>query len=414
MSVEAAKAYLQKDNGKGENLFDHLSDALLKVLESQPADAVDAFEQIAAQARNAAYASQGDGAEEAKAADDAGVAGADYAKRASALFSENTVTSVEGEDDEVAEKDRNAAQDFASDANLLAWGGVGFGATESFRVHLALKEIGDGVTSARLWGKIQGTGGDYIVAECEADVEEEEGREGAEGANKYTYYVCSEAGSKWTKLPHVTPAQIGAARKLRKFLSGSLDAEVTGYPPFPGNEAGLLRATIALISSSCALIPAGALNEEGGEAEEYEAGGLDAVEAAGGWEHAVLGLDAVYGRCTAPMVANDEGEEEPAADFEERGWNTGANEEEWAVSAAPVSGGTPSCAVLKSTVYPGYVVAASSASSYAQLYVGYGTRASSSPYTPPLPPPVQSEFAGELKEAEDVTEDPAPQEDEAE
>ncbi len=34
------------------------------------------------------------------------------------------------------------------------------------------------------------------------------------------------AGQPWVKLPHVTPAHIVAARQIKKFFTGKLDAQV--------------------------------------------------------------------------------------------------------------------------------------------------------------------------------------------
>ena len=39
-------------------------------------------------------------------------------------------------------------------------------------------------------------------------------------------YVSSLAGRPWVKLPAVTPAQIVAARSIKKFFTGRLDAPV--------------------------------------------------------------------------------------------------------------------------------------------------------------------------------------------
>jgi len=50
-------------------------------------------------------------------------------------------------------------------------------------------------------------------------------------------------------LPPVTPAQLVASRKIKKFFTGKLDASVVSYPPFPGNESNYLRAQIARISA---------------------------------------------------------------------------------------------------------------------------------------------------------------------
>lgn len=91
------------------------------------------------------------------------------------------------------------------------------------------------------------------------------------GANKFVYYVCKEPGLPWVKLPSVSPAQITAARQIRKFFTGRLDTSVVCYPPFPGNEANYLRAQIARISAGTQVSPQGffqAGEEEGDEEDE--------------------------------------------------------------------------------------------------------------------------------------------------
>lgn len=61
------------------------------------------------------------------------------------------------------------------------------------------------------------------------------------------FMVFVPAGKPWKKLPNVTPQQLTAARKIKKFFTGRLDAPVVSYPPFPGNESNYLRAQIARI-----------------------------------------------------------------------------------------------------------------------------------------------------------------------
>lgn len=72
------------------------------------------------------------------------------------------------------------------------------------------------------------------------------------------YFVCRFAGDAWTRLPNVTPHQVAVARKLRRVLTGRLDASVGGHPPFPGTEASYLRARIALITADTVVSPVGA------------------------------------------------------------------------------------------------------------------------------------------------------------
>lgn len=91
------------------------------------------------------------------------------------------------------------------------------------------------------------------------------------GANKFVYYVCKEPGLPWVKLPSVTPAQIIAARQIRKFFTGNLDSPVVSYPPFPGNESNYLRAQIARISAGTQVSPQGFYQARDEEGEEEEA-----------------------------------------------------------------------------------------------------------------------------------------------
>lgn len=97
--------------------------------------------------------------------------------------------------------------------------------------------------------------------------EPEEGKEaleGKDGANKYSYWVCSEVGGEWTRLPHVAASHVCAARKLRRFLTGDLEAPVPGHPPFHGREKHLVRATIARITAGTVLAPTGLFEPEEG------------------------------------------------------------------------------------------------------------------------------------------------------
>ena len=46
------------------------------------------------------------------------------------------------------------------------------------------------------------------------------------GLNKKTFFVCNEPGTKWIRLPPVTPQQITVARNIKKFFTGRLNAPV--------------------------------------------------------------------------------------------------------------------------------------------------------------------------------------------
>jgi radial spoke head protein 4A len=173
---------------------------------------------------------------------------------------------------------------------------VGLSAEEWFRLSLSLQKLCDteeGIESPRFWGKVFGRSADYYIVEAKLsdypdDEEEEEAArqakaaderrepdEGEEeeeeaelppsktepwgtGANEYVYWAANSWDGPWTRLPKVTPEQIIAARGMRRFLTGSLQAAVFGFPRFPWGEASYLRAQIARITASTALCPKGA------------------------------------------------------------------------------------------------------------------------------------------------------------
>ena len=70
------------------------------------------------------------------------------------------------------------------------------------------------------------------------------------------------------RLPDTRPEHIIAARTLKRFLTGSLNTQVSTYPPFPWTEAVYLRAQIARIAAATLLAPAGWLSSE----EDEESG----------------------------------------------------------------------------------------------------------------------------------------------
>lgn len=84
----------------------------------------------------------------------------------------------------------------------------------------------------------------------------------------------SVAGDPWLKLPRVDPTHIVAARRIRKLLTGVLDAPVVSYPPFPkpGLEKNYLRAQIARISGTTHISPRDYFQTEEDEDEDAEEG----------------------------------------------------------------------------------------------------------------------------------------------
>lgn len=98
------------------------------------------------------------------------------------------------------------------------------------------------------------------------------------GINRHVYFVCHNLiDGEWVELPTVTPHQINVSRRMMKYLTGNLDAEISSYPRFPGVERNYLRALIARISAGTHVAPknfykvgASSGNEDEVEEEEDE------------------------------------------------------------------------------------------------------------------------------------------------
>ena len=65
---------------------------------------------------------------------------------------------------------------------------------------------------------------------------------GGDQASGVAYFTCSRLGGPLARLPHAEPALIAAAQRVKRFLTGRLDAPVSAYPPFAGSEAQQLAA----------------------------------------------------------------------------------------------------------------------------------------------------------------------------
>ena len=450
MDLAKAKTFLMRAEG-GTSLYEHLVELVLKLVVEQPENALANLEALSAATKGKSFPDFGVGGGSAGAAASEELAAA----RAALLAAQLAVLKAPVADEEGAGGPGEPVQNLTEDSALLEWGGVGLGRTEAFRLHLALKHLAAKFPAKglRWWGRVFGRGGDYLVAE--GAMEAGEGEEGDEdkdalgnavqktgdGPNRLSYFVCSGVGQPWTRLPRVTPHQLTAARSIRRYLSGSLDAPVAGHPPFPGNEANLLRATIAHISAAAALVPAGSLvaveGDEGGatepNGEEWEAPDLSSAE---GWVHSELEINALGRTRPNPPVVDAEGNEvavegapEPSAPLRPAGDDPAVDEAAaegggaWCFSACPSAGLAEGEAptgpfVAKSLRWPG-AVAVGQGKRSAWAYVGWGLPVATAPYQPQLPAEVQpqcnyQEDATRCVENKDVTVDPTPPPEEGE
>jgi len=234
---------------------------------------------------------------------------------------------------------------------------------------------------------------------------------GKTGPNRFTYWVSNGVGGEWTRLPSVSASDIRAARQLRRFFTGDLEADVQGHPPFAGKEKNYLRAQIAQITADCSLAPAGffTMSEDGSDmvmSEDF-AGDSDANALAntGAWQcyHAAISST---GRCAAWPVADEEGNvpevEAPVTlrDVEEGSFKV----------SAPMNNKV----CLRSNVWPGASVVGFG-KVFSWCYSGYAQRSIVGSYAPTPPAAPQTEFSDDgIKESSDVTSDPTPPAEEAE
>ncbi|KAJ8266596.1 hypothetical protein GJAV_G00132320 [Gymnothorax javanicus] len=480
------KAFMLKNSPKSNlNLYDHLVRVLCKVMEERPENAVDVIEDLSLEVKRAGLRDQQGALRDMPPIPAVQL----LAEQQRTLFTRGGGDDVEPEEELI----ETPLPNLAEQSFYLEQAGVGLGGEEMHRIHLALKQLVDlqPLQTCRFWGKILGTQGNYLVAEVdfregedeEEDSPQEEGAEDDEkeggakdeneeeatedidplplstykpapvvpkeenraGVNKFTYFVCREPGLPWTRLPPVTPAQIIAARQIRRFFTGNLDTPIVSYPPFSGNETNYLRAQIARISAGTQVSPLGyyQFGEEEGEEEEETARdsfeenpefeGIpvpEMVESLSNWVHHAQHI-LQQGRCVWVNLA-----EKPEEDLEEEGDEEEKEEEPdepepevgpplltplsedaeidntppWTAKMSSTLIPQFAIAVLRSNLWPG-AYAYATGKKFENIYIGWGMKFAGDGYTPPVPPAPQQEYPS----GEEITEalDPSLEEEQA-
>ncbi|KAJ8608810.1 hypothetical protein CTAYLR_009353 [Chrysophaeum taylorii] len=409
MSFEEAKQFLRREDEDGSSLYEHLSRVLTKIIVEKPANANAMFEQISQEMRGTEFIKKTPPAEgDQEVVRPEKEAQLEWCGTISRLYEE-------------MEEREGTFPDLMTEANLYEWAGISFGRAETYRLYLAIKAkaLQEGL-KLRFWGKILARSGDYYVAQAEnsepPSAEDVKTIEGAEGANKYAFWVCKYAGGDWTKLPNVSPEAIVVARQIKRYLTGDLDAKVPSYPPFPGGtEAHLVRAQIAQITAECCVSPAGFYQEDDeaeegiksikkvDEMEDYKS--MDDLKDGSNWKHHELPIN-VNGRCNQPPV--DEEVDAESADLPDMPLLAPIADDDpaWRIEACP--GGTgespDSAVVAKSLKWPG-AVAAAFGNKFVNVYCGFGYSSNrGTPYQPPPIAPIQKEWAP-VEEETDLVED---------
>lgn len=433
-SFTEASAYLKGAADGTGNVHEHLSQVILKLFSEGHGDALDILEHVSVLVKTGANPRD---IPETKSDGPSGPAASEKAWADATL----KLYPGGGEDDEEPPQPQSEIRSILSDYSALEWAGVSLGKETTYNLKLAMDNLSikmadseAPIAKLQFWGKILGTKKDYIIlqGELESPAEPEEApeessvdpaslREGAEGANKYTYYVANSVEGVFTQLPDVSPEQIKASRNLKRMFTGDLDTIVGGHPPFPGaKEAGLLRAVIGLITAETHVVANGLLvapdeenkfEVEQPEEDEYNA----AVEAAtaealstklSAWRLLNTGLNA-DGRCRNVPREDDDDDEAVKPPATPEVYPLGKlTAGEWCIGRAGAHG------CVRSTVYPGAIGIASGQYSL-NVYIGYGLRNSSTGgsashvYCPPFPMEIATEQSDVgAKEAEDVKEKP--------
>lgn len=471
-TVQAAKAFLLKSQDGQPSAYDHLVSVLKKVLTERPDDLLNNFETISRQIKKDASGSDDD----VLKADVVESNAFKSSQKQKSLFNRNE---DDGEMEVEAEEGECILPNILELANHFEETGICLGRDEIFRIYLALKRLTETfpLASCRFWGKVQGTKHNYIIAETqfregeddlEEEEEEEENNEEEEednneeneedalpksaykppvpipnedrgnGVNKSVYFVCTNAGEDWVRLPEVTPAQLTVARKIKKFFTGDLAKEICSYPPFPGNEANYLRAQIARISAGTHISPLGYYQfddeEEGEDDEEAKTEYIENPEFEGipvrdladpslaNWVHHVQHV-LPQGRTVWHNTnqTTDEGEEEEEEGEEivdevepEQGPSllTSISEDAevdnmpaWTarISSAIIHP-AHALAVLKSNLWVGATTFCNGRR-FENIYIGWGLKYNADNYSPPAPPKFESEYiiGAEVTEIEDPT-----------
>nr|CAI5852213.1 unnamed protein product [Callosobruchus analis] len=166
-----AKAFLQMaSSNTGDNLYDHLTEVLNKILAERPENIIDFFEEYSRKIKERRFKPMTDHLE------DIYVPPGRY-KLANKMMPllrplpPSEPSTVDPEDLEMADMSKN---DLLELLYFFEHCGVGLPRSEMFFIMLSMRKLihTEPVSSIRFWGKIFGTLKDYIVLECELKEEE--------------------------------------------------------------------------------------------------------------------------------------------------------------------------------------------------------------------------------------------------
>ncbi|CAD6209041.1 GSCOCG00003689001-RA-CDS [Cotesia congregata] len=278
--IQRAKMFLKRHStDSGDNLYDHLSELLAKILSEQPQNAVDFFEEYSRQLKEKRI--------KKSSIQKVYVTPTEFVEttRIIKLFQvfiilnllirilDTSRQEVEHKIKTYYEKSVIPIPNLIELVDYLEQFDVGFPKSECILLNLSIRKLvtEKEILNVRFWGKILGSPKNYYVVEAELReeelsrrlrVESEENSEIEEeigtGLNEKVYLVCNSPGlDDWIELPSVTPKQIVVARQIIRYFTGCLETTVQTFPHFPVNEGNYLRAQIARITATTLISPVG-------------------------------------------------------------------------------------------------------------------------------------------------------------
>ncbi|KAG5894541.1 hypothetical protein JTB14_026829 [Gonioctena quinquepunctata] len=221
-----AKAFLQMaSTNTGDNMYDHLSDVLNKILAERPENVIDFFEEYSRKVKERRFKPMTDHLEDMYVSPGR----LDLANKMLPMLKPlppSEPSTVDPEDVEIADMSKNNMLELLY---YFEQCGIGLPRSEMFFIMLAMRSLiySEPIASIRFWGKIFGTLNDYIIVEC--DLKDEE------YAKRNELYQEKE-GEEIEKAQEVAAEENRMAKALNEIARQQLSGEGTSgkYPrPLP-------------------------------------------------------------------------------------------------------------------------------------------------------------------------------------
>ncbi|KAH9085526.1 hypothetical protein Ae201684P_005232 [Aphanomyces euteiches] len=419
LTLDEAKAYLKEERG-GVNLYDHLSEVLLKLLVERPIDATSMFEHLSCTVRQERFRQAEPPNNRETGAEAEATCSRYVVGRFDVLKYRRQIQTEEGE---IAQETPTGVADILDEANMFEWAGLGFSRGETFRLSLALQKSAtlNATTKLRFWGKLLGSTMDFYVAEGELpeayEPEDAAAEEGANGLNKYSY---------WFQAP-ISGSNYRQCVVSKSLLQGHFADSYTRT--WRARSTVILRFQALKRTSFELKLREGELEVPEEAPEPKTAAELSDPS---NWVHYTKEINEKYGRSTPmPPNTNDDGEEVPWEGEEFVDPLRAIADDKpgsWRIDRLPAttSAAVGEMAIVRSLTWPG-AVSIGVGKKFLNVYVGYGLKAKFGlDHQVQLPRKLAPDFGlsvdsdtnslkfTNLTEQPDVLVDPSPPEEEAE